>query len=111
MKTNLSVTHNSKNRVSKTRMQTLSQRAKEVTEGKTGSQRQDLKECLNCIECECGELIVLLPDLNAMNRSIEAHIAQHIRKEKEQGKATVKPTNVRQNLIGQVLKVTSEMPI
>jgi hypothetical protein len=41
-----------------------------------------LKERLQIISCECGAEILLVPDLQAMNRAIKAHVAEHIKKGK-----------------------------
>lgn len=39
-----------------------------------------LKEHLPVIKCECGTEILLLPDLTAMDRAINAHVAEHRKK-------------------------------
>ena len=39
-----------------------------------------LQERLPTIKCECGAEILLLPDLQAMNRAIKAHVAEHGKK-------------------------------
>ena len=36
-----------------------------------------LKGTLPIIRCTCGASILLLPDLKAMNKAIENHLAQH----------------------------------
>ena len=39
-----------------------------------------LKERLPLIRCECGAEILLVPDLQAMNRAIKTHVTEHIKK-------------------------------
>ena len=39
-----------------------------------------LKERLPTINCECGAEILVVPDLQAMNRAIKAHAAEHRKK-------------------------------
>jgi hypothetical protein len=41
-----------------------------------------LKERLPIINCECGAEILLLPDLQAMNRAIKTHMAEHRKNER-----------------------------
>ena len=41
-----------------------------------------LKEQLSLIKCECGAEILLLPDLQAMNRAIKIHASEHAKKER-----------------------------
>ena len=51
---------------------------KSVTEENTNAQSyKRLKEHLPLITCDCGAEILLVPDLDAMNLAIEAHVAQH----------------------------------
>ncbi len=38
---------------------------------------EDIAQKLPTIVCECGARILLVPDLNEMMRSIEAHSAEH----------------------------------
>jgi hypothetical protein len=38
------------------------------------------KEHLPLIKCECGTEILLLPDLKAMDRAINAHVVEHRKK-------------------------------
>jgi hypothetical protein len=44
---------------------------------KTSEAEPFLKERLPIIKCECGAEILLLPDLKAMDRAINAHVAEH----------------------------------
>ena len=47
---------------------------------KTPYADQYLKDRLPLIKCECGTEILLLPDLKAMDRAIDAHVAEHKKK-------------------------------
>ena len=47
---------------------------------KTSHSDQYLKEHMPLIKCECGTEILLLPDLKAMDRAIDAHVAEHRKK-------------------------------
>lgn len=47
---------------------------------KTSNAERSLKERLPLIKCECGTEILLLPDLVAMDRAIDAHVAEHRKK-------------------------------
>ena len=47
---------------------------------KTSNVELCLKERLPLIKCECGTEILLLPDLRAMDRAINAHVAEHRKK-------------------------------
>jgi hypothetical protein len=49
---------------------------------KTSDPELSLKGRLPLIKCECGTEILLLPDLKAMDRAIDAHVAEH----REKGK-------------------------
>ena len=49
---------------------------------KTSDAELCLRERLPIIKCECGTEILLLPDLKAMDRAIDAHVAEHRKKGK-----------------------------
>jgi hypothetical protein len=52
-----------------------------ILEGKKADADKHLfKERLPIIYCECGAEILLLPDLQAMNRAIKAHVTEHRKK-------------------------------
>jgi hypothetical protein len=51
-----------------------------MLEGKNADADKHLKERLPLINCECGAEILLLPDLQAMNRAIKTHVAKHRKK-------------------------------
>jgi len=54
---------------------------------KTSNAELCLKERLPLIKCECGTEILLLPDLKAMDRAINAHVAEHRKKGDNPSKA------------------------
>jgi hypothetical protein len=54
---------------------------------KTSNAELHLKEHLPLIKCECGTEILLVPDLGAMDRAIDAHVAEHRKKGNNPSKA------------------------
>jgi hypothetical protein len=52
-----------------------------VLEAKSAELDKRLKEGLPIINCECGTEILVVPDLKAMNRAINTHVAEHRKKE------------------------------
>ena len=52
-----------------------------ILEGKNANADSYLKERLPIINCDCGAEILVVPDLQAMNRAIKAHVAEHRKKE------------------------------
>jgi hypothetical protein len=48
-----------------------------ILEGKSADADKRLKERLPLISCGCGAEILLVPDLQAMNRAIKIHVAEH----------------------------------
>jgi len=57
----------------------------------SGAKTSDAELCLKgrlpLIKCECGTEILLLPDLKAMDRAIDAHVAEHRKKGTNPSKA------------------------
>jgi hypothetical protein len=51
-----------------------------ILEDNNADTDEHLKERLPIINCECGAEILLLPDLQAMNRAIKAHVAKNKKK-------------------------------
>jgi DNA-binding NarL/FixJ family response regulator len=64
---------------------------------------------LPTIKCTCGEQILVIPNLGAMNRAIENHAVNHRRKGLSDGKKSDVYVNVKELLIKELLKVTSEL--
>jgi hypothetical protein len=57
-----------------------------------------LKERLPIIKCECGDEILVVPDLEAMNRAIKTHVAQHKKKKRTVQKNESTPNKVSELL-------------
>ena len=60
------------------------------------------------IQCECGEKILLIPDLRAMNIAIENHLAAHKRTTKKTKINEVHQTNLRQFLVEQLFQLSTQ---
>lgn len=63
------------------------------------------------IKCTCGAKILLLPDLKAMDRAIEAHVAKHQKREKLTAGKTSESDRVRQLLAEQVIEKSSAIQL
>ena len=57
-----------------------------------------LKERLPIINCECGAEILVVPDLQAMDRAIKAHVVEHRQKERNTKNGTIRSGKIRQLL-------------
>jgi hypothetical protein len=57
-----------------------------------------LKERLPIISCECGTEILVVPDLQAMNRAIKTHVAEHRKRERTAKKSAVRSSKISQLL-------------
>jgi len=53
-----------------------------IQEGKSATVDAPFKEGLPIIRCECGAEILVVPDLQAMNRAIKTHVVEHRRNER-----------------------------
>jgi hypothetical protein len=62
------------------------------------------KSRLPLIKCKCGAEILLLPDLKAMDKAIQAHAKSHSRTEQNPYKAAAAAIRVQDDLVGQVLR-------
>ena len=68
-------------------------------EGNNTPSDKHLKKRLPIIKCVCGAEILLVPDLQAMNRAINTHVAQHRKTErKNTQKNKIKPSKVSELL-------------
>jgi hypothetical protein len=56
------------------------------------------------ITCECNHKILLLPDLLAMNRAIEYHVLEHVRKKDGVVAARAEADHIRDVLVSQLLR-------
>jgi hypothetical protein len=68
------------------------------SEDKQADAVNDLKERLPIIKCECGAEILLVPDLQAMNRAIKDHATEHKKKESNSKKNVSTSNNISQML-------------
>jgi len=79
----------------------LPTKAREVAdsiEGDIADSDKYLKERLPIINCECGTEILVVPDLQAMNRAIKNHVANHRKKKRNTQKNEITPTEVSELL-------------
>ena len=67
-----------------------------------------LKKHLPIINCECGAEILLVPDLQAMNRAIKAHVAEHTKKRRNSQKNLITSGSICQLLTQLTLTKMSE---
>ena len=70
-----------------------------------------LKEHLSLIKCECGAEILLLPDLQAMNRAIEAHVTEHRKNIRNAERNGITYSDISQLLSRLLLRKISEKTI
>jgi len=69
-----------------------------MLEGKNAVADKNLKKHLPLIKCERGAEILLLPDLQAMNRAIRAHVNEHRQKERNAKRNVITSINISQLL-------------
>jgi len=69
-----------------------------ILEGKSAEVDGRLKEGLPIISCECGAEILVVPDLQAMNRAIKTHVAEHRKKERNTKNNVFTPGKISQLL-------------
>lgn len=67
-----------------------------------------MKEKIPTIKCECGYEIMLVPDLKVMNKAIESHVAEHVKKQPDKAKAEREAKRIGELLIEQVLKKAAQ---
>jgi hypothetical protein len=67
-----------------------------------------LKQRLPLIKCECGTEILVLPNLRAMNRAINTHVAKHKQREGADKKNIVSFNKICQQLSQLTLIKASE---
>ncbi len=61
------------------------------------------------IVCSCGAEILLIPNVQQMNKAIEAHILEHTKKIKSAKEAEAEAERIRDDLIIKVLEKASQM--
>jgi hypothetical protein len=69
-----------------------------IIEGKFSEVDERLKKGLPLINCECGAEILVVPDLQAMNRAIKTHVAQHRKRERNAEKNVIMSSKISQLL-------------
>ena len=79
-----------------------------IFEGKNADADKHLKEHLPLIKCECGAEILLLLDLQAMNRAIKAHVNEHRQKGRNAKRNVIAFSNISQLLSQLSLRKISE---
>jgi hypothetical protein len=68
-------------------------------EGNNAPSDKHLKKRLPIINCVCGAEILLVPDLQAMNRAIKTHVAQHRKTDSRSTQTNeIKPSKVSELL-------------
>ena len=75
-----------------------------ILEGVNAHADKHLKERLPIINCECGAEILVVPDLQAMNRAIKTHAAQHRKKTRNTQKNVITSSKISQ-LLSQLLLI------
>jgi hypothetical protein len=74
-----------------------------LLDGKSADMNKNLKGHLPLIKCECGAEILLLPDLQAMNRAIKTHASKHSKKER--------PPNRNSHTLDKISKLLSQLSL
>lgn len=64
---------------------------------------------LPVIVCTCGAEILLIPNVQEMNKAIEAHILEHTKKLKVAKEMEAEAERIRDDLIIKVLEKASQM--
>jgi hypothetical protein len=73
-------------------------RISNVLEGKSAKVDKRFKEGLPIISCKCGAEILVVPDLQAMNRAIKTHASEHRKKERNTKNNVFTPGKISQLL-------------
>ena len=60
---------------------------------------------IDTIRCECGKEIMVIPDVRAMDKAIEIHVAMHIEKMKPPVEEDAEANRLRDDLIAQLFNV------
>ncbi len=66
-------------------------------------QYNSFKKVLPTVSCECGEEILVIPDLNEMARCIETHAIIHMKKEADPEKAKAEHCRIEEQLTRKVI--------
>ena len=79
-----------------------------VLEGKNSDVNKCLMEQLPLVRCDCGAEILVVPDLQAMNRAIKAHVNEHRKKARNAKRNVITYSNISQLLSQLSLRKISE---
>jgi hypothetical protein len=74
------------------------ERSAETPESTNANTDKQLKKRLPLVNCECGAQILVLPDLQAMNRAIKTHVTEHRKKKGSTKRSTASPSDISQLL-------------
>jgi|SRR5450756_112948 len=69
-----------------------------ILERENADANKHLKERLPIISCECGAEILVVPDLQAMNRAIKTHVAEHRKRERTAQRNVITSSKISQLL-------------
>ena len=72
------------------------------------SNKKNLDQKLPLVVCECGFRILLVPDLDEMTRSIEAHAAAHEINETDPKRAEAEHCRIEELLTQKTLKLIAK---
>ncbi len=70
---------------------------------------QNSGKCLPTVLCDCGEEILVIPDLDEMSRCIEIHAIFHEKKEADPKKAKAERNKVEERLTRKVIVKIAHM--
>ena len=68
-----------------------------------------LKENLYFVRCECGEEILLLSDLEAMDMALENHVSVHVKNQPDRKRANEEAKRIRELLTKRVVEKIAEI--
>jgi hypothetical protein len=74
----------------------------------TNKKKTRFQRRMDTIKCECGEEILILPDVKATSEAIESHIALHLEGVKGPMCKTANAERLRDFLIIQALRIAVE---
>ena len=78
------------------------------TDVKKEPTRWNLVHNLPVVSCECGAKILLVPDLDEMVRSVEAHASKHGRNEADPKNAEIEHCRIEELLTEKILILASK---
>ncbi len=63
---------------------------------------------VSAIKCDCGEIILLVPNIKLMSKVIETHVEKHKQEVHDPNEAEATAEHIRDNLIIQVFEKASK---